>query len=77
MPTWKSMDSGTTICSDFHYRVNSINTEEQLTYERARDMYERAKGNLVRKGFVHSFGPDCVRKELTSGQISEPELATA
>ncbi len=61
----------------FLYRVNSINTEEQLTYPHAHDMYERAKGNLVRKGFVHSFGPDGVRKEPNSDQISEPELATA
>jgi hypothetical protein len=61
----------------FRYRVNSINTEEQLTYQHARDMYERAKDNLVRKGFVHCFGPGGVRKEPTSDQNSEPELATA
>src|SRR5579864_1369240 len=42
----------------FVYRVNSINTEEQLTYQHARGMYETAKDNLFRKGFVHSFGLD-------------------
>ena len=42
----------------FRYRVNAINTEEELTYQHARGMYERAKSNLVRKGFIHSFGSD-------------------
>jgi hypothetical protein len=61
----------------FVYKVNSIATEEQLTYQHARGMYERAKGNLVRKGFVHCFGPDGVRKEPACDQERQPESALA
>jgi hypothetical protein len=61
----------------FHYRVKSINAEEQLTYHHARNMYETAKGNLARKGFVPSFTPNGPRKEPHSDQRPESELATA
>ena len=40
----------------FHYKVNSISAEDHLTYQHARGMYEKAKGNLLRRGFIHSFG---------------------
>jgi len=61
----------------FLYKVKSISTEEQLSYEHARGMYENAKGNLVRMGFVHCFGPDGVRKEPASGQVPQAESAVA
>lgn len=61
----------------FSYKVKSIHTEEQLTYEHARSMYESARGSLIRKGFVHSFGPDGVRKEEnpTPATVLEPAIA--
>lgn len=59
----------------FIYQVNSINTEEQLTYQHARGMYENAKDHLVRKGFVHCFGPDGLHKECAPEQVLEPEAA--
>jgi hypothetical protein len=61
----------------FSYRVSSINTEEQLTYEHARGMYENSRRNLARKGFVHCFSVDGSRKEQIPDQLPEPELATA
>jgi hypothetical protein len=61
----------------FIYTVDSINTDEQLTYHHARRMYETAKGNLARKGFVHSFTPNGLRKEPYSDQRSQSELVTA
>lgn len=61
----------------FVYRVNSINTEEQLSYQHARGMYETAKRNLARKGFIHCFAADGQRKEPTSDQAAERETATA
>jgi hypothetical protein len=59
------------------YNVKSINTEEQLTYQDARGMYEKAKGNLVRMGFVHCFGSDGARKEPAPDQVSQAESAVA
>lgn len=61
----------------FTYKVKSINAEEQLTYERARAMYESSRCNLVRRGFVHSFGPNGAGKAACREQVSEPELALA
>ena len=61
----------------FIYRVKSINAEEQLTYEHAHRMYESARSNLVRNGFVHSFGPDGARKEAHPKQVAELESAIA
>lgn len=61
----------------FVYRVKSINAEEQLTYERAHSMYKSARGNLIGKGFVHSFGPDGARHEPHLNQVAEFEAAIA
>lgn len=61
----------------FIYSVKSINTEEQLSYDHARGMYETARRNLAGKGFVHCFAADGARKEPLSYDAAEPELATA
>jgi hypothetical protein len=61
----------------FIYEVNSINTEEQLTYQHARGMYEKAKDQLTGKGFVHSFSLDGMRKESAPEQVPEQEAAVA
>lgn len=61
----------------FTYKVNSINAEEQLNYEGARAMFESARCKLIRKGFVHSFGPDGASKATCPDQVSERELALA
>jgi hypothetical protein len=47
----------------FLYEVNSINTEEQLTYQHALGLYETTKDKLATRGFVHSFASGCLRKE--------------
>jgi hypothetical protein len=39
----------------FLYRVNSICTDEGLTYESAWSMYKTAKQNLAGNGFIHSI----------------------
>ncbi len=61
----------------FVYKVKSINAEEQLTYEHARRMYESARGNLIRKGFVHSFGPDGAANQAIPDQVADLEPAVA
>ena len=61
----------------FVYKVKSINAEEQLTYEHARRMYESARGNLIRKGFVHSFGPDGAANQVIPDQVADLEPAVA
>ncbi len=61
----------------FRYRVKSINTEEQLSYDHALGMYQTARRNLARKGFVHCFSFDGARKEPCANEVGEPELATA
>jgi hypothetical protein len=61
----------------FRYTVRSINTDERLTYEQALALYENAKRDLARIGFVHSFNPDAVRKMASAEVVAEPELATA
>jgi hypothetical protein len=47
----------------FLFQVNSVSAEEGLTYDEALEMYKASKQNLAEKGFVHSFVPDCARKE--------------
>jgi len=61
----------------FRYTVSSINTDESLTYEKAQGLYEKAKQDAARIGFVHSFATDAVRKTASSDAMSEQELATA
>jgi len=61
----------------FRYSVNSINTDEELTYKRALDLYEIAKCNLARKGFIHSFATEPTRKVACGDLMREPEMATA
>ena len=61
----------------FRYTVKSINTDEKLTYEQALGLYETAKRNLARIGFIHSFAPTALREAAGSGRVPEQELATA
>ena len=53
------------------YTVNSINTDEQLTYQHARGLYEMSKGRLAQMGFIHSFASNGVSKEPHSDQTSQ------
>jgi len=61
----------------FTYKVNSVNAEEQLTYEGARAMYESTRRKLICRGFIHSFGADGTNKETCPDRASEPEMALA
>ena len=61
----------------FRYTVKSINTDENLTYEQALGLYEKAKKNVAQIGFIHSFAPGALRKAAGSNRMSEQELATA
>ena len=61
----------------FIYRVSSINTEEHLSYEHARLMYENSRRSLARRGFVHCFSLDGAKKEQTFDPLPEPETAIA
>ena len=60
-----------------HFKVKSISAEEQLTYERARAMYESAKSDLAGKGFIHSFAPGDVSNNAHSEQLPQRQLASA
>ena len=59
----------------FVYEVNSINTDEQLTFHQASSLYEASKRNLADKGFLYSFSID--RKQPTVDREPEPQLAYA
>jgi hypothetical protein len=59
----------------FIHEVSSINTEEGITYENARALYESAKWDLAQKGFVYSFVQDYGRKDPHVDTV--PELVTA
>lgn len=61
----------------FRYAVNSINTDEQLTYAQALKLYETAKRNLAGRGFIYSFCQEAGRKAACSDVMPEPELASA
>jgi len=61
----------------FTHEVHSINTDEQLTFQQARSLYETAKRNLAANGFLHLFAGDGQRKQAIADQIPEPELALA
>jgi hypothetical protein len=59
------------------YRVHSINTDEQLTYQHARGLYEMSKNRLAQMGFIHSFASNGVSTAPHSDQIPNPEPAIA
>ena len=61
----------------FIREVRAINTDEQLTFEQARRLYEMAKRKLAANGFVYSFATDGGRKQPIADPVSEPELAFA
>jgi len=60
----------------FVYGVDSINTEDKLTYEQALAMYDTAKNKLAQRGFVHSFVQDYSRKEPHAHQVREFEAVS-
>lgn len=55
----------------FTYRVNSIHADEQLSYQHARGIYETAKTNLARKGFVHCFSGAAKNKPCSAPAFEE------
>ena len=57
------------------YKVRSINTDERLTYQHARGLYEMSKRPLAQMGFVHCFASDGRRKELGSDEAPKLEAA--
>ena len=59
----------------FVYEVNSINTDEQLTFQQASSLYEASKRNLADKGFLYSFSID--RKQPTVDRAPDDQLAFA
>lgn len=61
----------------YRYTAVSINADEGLTYEQALGLYEKAKKDVARIGFIHSFAPSNLRKGASSDQMPEHELATA
>ncbi len=61
----------------FRYTVTNINTDERLTYEQAKSLYENAKRDLARIGFVYAFDPTAVRNMPSPELLPAPELATA
>ncbi len=61
----------------FVYKVKSINTDERLTFQQARSLYESSKRDLANEGFLHSFSLGGQRKEPIADQESEPQLAFA
>ncbi len=61
----------------FVYRVNSVNAEEQLSYQHARGLYDTAKRNIAGKGFVHCFAAEGRREAPSPDQVAEPATATA
>jgi len=61
----------------FLYEVTAIFAEEELTCEKALAMYNGAKQNLLKKGFVHSFRQGSLRKEPGGNKRFEVEFAIA
>jgi hypothetical protein len=61
----------------FVYAVDSINTEDKLTYEQALAMYDTAKRKLTQRGFIHSFVQDYSRKKPHVLQSCEFEAVSA
>lgn len=61
----------------FTYNVKAINTEEGLTYESARNLYESTRCNLIQRGFVYSVDADGARKTACAEEIPAPQFALA
>jgi hypothetical protein len=61
----------------FLYEVESVNAEEQMTRDESLAAYEQAKQNIVERGFIYAFSPDCGRKVARAEQQAPAELATA
>ena len=59
------------------YNVKSIDTDEHLTYQQARWLYDMAKRKLTQMGFVHSFASGSLGKEPSSVLSMQANLATA
>jgi hypothetical protein len=61
----------------FRYEVTSIIAEEALTHEDALKKYTAAREGLFKRGFVHSFSLDRLRKKATPHRFIGFETATA
>jgi hypothetical protein len=61
----------------FVYQVMSIEIEDELTRQRALDLYENAKQRLAQRGFVHSFVMDYRSRSPQADQLPVAEQATA
>jgi hypothetical protein len=61
----------------FGYQVMSIEIEDELTHQRALDLYEDAKQRLARRGFVYSFLMDYRAKSPQADEIALMEQVTA
>lgn len=61
----------------FAYQVMSIEIEDELTHQRAVDLYENAKLRLARRGFVHSFLMDYRPISPQPDRLSLAEQITA
>jgi hypothetical protein len=59
------------------YHVDSICTEEELTYQNAWSMYDNAKRSLAGKGFIHSYIRHDVRKEPRAHEYVEAGSVSA
>jgi hypothetical protein len=57
----------------FVYEVDSISTEDRLTYEQALALYDTAKNKLAQRGFIHSYVQDYGRKAPHPHRLSELE----
>ncbi len=57
----------------FIHQVTTIDTaQEGVPFEEAQDMYAKARANLARNGFVHSFAPDFYGDKPYEYQSIEP-----
>jgi hypothetical protein len=61
----------------FGYQVMFIEVEDELTRQRALDLYEDAKQRLARRGFVHSLVMDYRPMSPQADQVSLAEQVTA
>jgi hypothetical protein len=61
----------------FIHEVSLISTEDELTYEEAVAVYDRAKQKLAERGFVHSFFPARSRKNPHAFRSIELEAVSA
>jgi hypothetical protein len=61
----------------FVYQVISIEIEDELTRQRALDIYENAKQRLAQRGFVHCVVMDYRPRDPQADQLPVAEQATA